>query len=137
MPAEVRTLFPALFKMVKSKIKIDKQMSRKTSSELVETIMKAKKNGKWIKIAGMISGPRRKQAGKNLDEIDRETKEGDTVIIPGKVLGQGEVSKKIRVAALYFSKSAREKLKNKKCEIVSIAEEIKVNPKAEGLKVLK
>ena len=110
---------------------------RKTSSEIVETIIAAKKNKAWLKIAHMISGPRRKQASVNLIDIEKETKEGDTVLIAGKVLGSGDVSKKVRVVALYFSEEARKKLKAKKCEVVSVKEEIKVNPKAQGIRVLK
>ena len=112
-------------------------MKRKLNPELVASIMKAKKLEKWLAVAHIISGPRRKKVSVNLDEIDKETKEGDTIVVPGKVLGQGEISKKIRIAALSFSKDAREKLKEKKCEAVSILDEIKINPQARGLKILK
>ena len=54
----------------------------------------------------------------------------------GKVLGSGEISKKIRICALHFSESARGKLEKSKSEIVTILEEIKKNPKAEGVRVL-
>jgi len=120
-----------------SRTKINKKLERKTNPELVESILKAEKLKPWIPIAHLISYPRRKQISKNLDEIDKEGKEGDTIVVPGKVLGQGNVSKRIRIAAVAFSEQAREKLKAKKCEVVSIKEEIKVNPKAQGLKILK
>ena|SRR3989344_2004771 len=122
---------------MKSKTQIEKQLKRKTNSELVMTIIAAKKHDPWIQVAGMLSMPRRKQAMLNLGEIDKKTKEGDTVVVPGKVLGQGEISKMIRVCALSFSKEAIKKLKETKSEIVSIAEEIKINPKAQGIKLLK
>ncbi|MBI2630481.1 50S ribosomal protein L18e [Candidatus Pacearchaeota archaeon] len=122
---------------MKSKTKIDEQMKRKTNPELVSTIMKAKKNEKWVKIAGIISGSARNRIGVNLDKIDKNTKEGDTVVIPGKVLSNGEISKKIRVVAFKFSSEAEKKLKNKKCEMVSIEKEIEINPKAEGIKIIK
>jgi len=120
-----------------SKTRINRKLERKTSSDLVETIILAKKLKPWLKIAHLISVPRRKQAAVNLKDIEKETKEGDTILVPGKVLGQGEISKKIRIAALYFSESAMKKLKEKKCEQVSIKEEIKVNPKAQGIKVMR
>ena len=120
-----------------SKTKVNRKLARKTSSEIVETIIATKKHKAWLKIAHMISGPRRKQASVNLIDIDKETKEGDTVLIAGKVLGSGDVSKKIRVVALYFSEEARKKLKAKKCEVVSVREEVKVNPKAQGIKILR
>ena len=120
-----------------SKTKINSKLERKTSKEIVDTIIQSKKLKSWLEIANMVSGPRRKQASLNLSQIDKETKEGDTIIIPGKVLSGGKVSKKIRIAALYFSKSAEKKLKEKKCEVVKIKDEIKINPGAKGLKVLR
>ena len=72
-----------------------------------------------------------------LQKIDSEAKVGDTVLILGKVLSQGALSKKLVICALSISHAARVKLKESKSEFISIAEEIKKNPKAEGLKVLK
>lgn len=120
-----------------SKSKIERKLEKKTNPILAESILKAKKLTAWLKLANMISVPRRLQSSVNLDEIEKQTKEGDTVLIPGKVLGSGEVSKKIRIVALGFSKQAREKLKKNKCEIVSVLEEAKVNPKAHGIKVMR
>lgn len=73
----------------------------------------------------------------NLKDIEKVTTEGDTVVVPGKVLGSGNVNKKVRICALNFSESAKEKLKESKGEIVTIIEEIKKNPKAEGIKILR
>jgi large subunit ribosomal protein L18e len=122
--------------MTKSKTLIDNQAKRKTNPELVETILACKKNEKWVKIAGILSSPRRNKIIVNLDALDSNSKEGDTIVVPGKVLGKGDVSKKIRVASLSFSEEARKKLKDKKCEIVTIKEEVKINPKAQGVKVI-
>ena len=122
---------------MKSKTLIEKQVARKRNPEIVETAIKAKKSEKWRKIAEILSRPRRLQIVKNLDEIDKESKEGDTIVIPGKVLGNGNISKKIRIAALSFSQEAEKKLKEKKCEMIKLAEEIEKNKKAEGIKVLK
>jgi len=117
--------------------KIDKQMKRKRNPEIVETILKAKKNEKWLEVSRILSSPRSRKISINLEKIEKETKEGDTVVIPGKVLGEGDITKKIRVAALSFSGEAEKKLKEKNGEIVTILEEIKVNPKAEGIRILK
>ena len=122
---------------MKTKTKISKQEKRKTNPELVETIRKARKNEKWLEVAGILSSSRKKRAEINLDKINKESKEKDIIVIPGKVLSQGEINKKIKVVALGFSESAKEKLLNSKCEIVSILEEIKKNPEAKGIKILK
>lgn len=112
-------------------------MRKKTNPELVRTILIAKKNNAWLQIAGMLSVPRRKQASVNLERIERETTEGDTIVVPGKVLGVGDISKRVRVCALSFSKDAIKKLKETKSEIVNIEEEIRINPKAQGIKIIK
>ena len=122
---------------MKSKTKIDEQMKRKLNPELVETILKAKKHERWLGIASILSAPRRKKISINLDRIDEESKEGDTIIIPGKVLSSGNISKKIRIAAISFSQEAEKKLKDKKCEIVTIIKEIQINPEAKGVKIIK
>lgn len=122
---------------MKSKTKISKQTQRKNNSELVETIFLAKKNKEWINVASELSKPRRLIKNMNLEEIDKQTKEGESVIIPGKVLSKGDLNKKIKVIALSYSENARQKLLNNKNEINYIIDEIKKNPNASGLRLLK
>lgn len=119
-----------------SKTHIRKRTKKKTNSSLVRTINLARKHSAWQHIAQQLSGSTRRHSSVNLSDIDRETKEGDTVIIIGKVLGSGVLSKKVRVCALGYSESAREKLKKSKAEIVKLDDEIQKNTKATGVKVL-
>lgn len=121
---------------MKSKTKINKQIQKKTSSKIVETINLAKKNKDWYGVAQILSGPRKNQINLNLSEIDENSKEKDIIVVPGKVLSQGELEKKIKVVALGFSEKAKEKLLKAKCEINSIKEEIKKNSGAKGIKIL-
>ena len=122
---------------MKSKTKIERQLKKKTNKELVETIIAAKKNKEWFKVSEILSGPSRKRINMNIEDIDKKTKEGEVVVIPGKVLSQGEIDKKIRIIATGFSERAREKLLKSKCEVLNILEEIKKNPGAKGVKILK
>jgi large subunit ribosomal protein L18e len=122
---------------MKSKTKISKQLERKSNSNLMETIIAGKKNDAWNQIAGFLSGPRRKRTCINLEEINKNSKAGETVLIPGKVLSQGEIDKKIKVVAFNFSEKAKEKLLSAKCEAISILDEIKSNPSAKGIKIIK
>ena len=121
---------------MKTSTKIEEQTKRKTNLRLVRTIRLAKKNKEWKSIADILSGSRKRWKNINLDLIEKKSKEGDIVIIPGKVLSQGEISKKIRVVAFAFSELAKEKLLKSKCEVLYLEEEIKKNPKAKGAKVL-
>lgn len=122
---------------MKSKTLIEKQTKNKTNTELVKTIIAAKKSKSWFKIAEILSGSRRKRINMNLEEINKKSKEGDSIVVPGKVLSQGEINKKIKVVALNFSERARDKLLKAGCGVSGIFEEIKKNPNAKGVKVLK
>ncbi len=122
---------------MKSKTKISKQTERKSNSKLVETIIAGKKNDSWNQVVGILSGPRRKKACINLEEINKNSKAGDVVVIPGKVLSQGDIDKKIKVVAFNFSEKAKEKLLSAKCDVSYILDEIKSNPSAKGIKIIK
>ena len=122
---------------MKSKTKIEKQIIRKTNTELVKTIISAKKNDNWLKVAEILSSPRRKKVNINIEKINKLAKDGEKIAIPGKVLSTGEVDKKIKIIALEFSEKAKEKLLKAKCEVSNILEEIKKNPEAVGIKILK
>ena len=123
-------------KMAKTKTRIEMQMRRKTNDELVETTIAAKKQDKWLEVASILSSPRREAIDLNLGQIDLLSKEGDTVVIPGKVLSQGDLKKRIKVVAYKFSERAKEKLLKEKIQMSSIIDEIKKNPEAKGVKVL-
>ena len=122
---------------MKTKTRISKQTKRKTNSDLIETINSAKKNEKWMEVASLLSTPRRKRINLNLGKIDESVKEGDIIVIPGKVLSEGEITKKIKLIALGFSEMAKEKLLNAKCEVGLLLNEIKKNPDAKGIKILR
>lgn len=111
-------------------------MDFKNDPEIVETIKLCKKNEKWLKMGQLISASRRKRPVFNLCEIDKKAKEGEVLIIPGKVLSQGDINKKIKIVALKFSEETKEKLKNKKIDFSLINEEIKKNPNAKDIRIL-
>ena len=122
---------------MKSQTKIDKQLKKKNNPELVETIITAKKQKAWFEIAAILSGSRRNKIAFNLNEIDKKAKDGDVIVVPGKILSLGKIDKKIKLVALDFSEKAKEILSKSKIEISIILEEIKKNPSAKGIKILK
>ena len=105
-----------------SKTKVKNRAKRKNDPEIVETVRNANDNPEWRKIAQILSGGRKNYSVVNLNRIENVSKIGDTVVVPGKVLGVGELTKKIRICALSFSESAKEKLKSVKTEMVSVLE---------------
>lgn len=121
--------------MIKSNTKIKEQTKRKTNPLLVETITLARKNPKWIEVAGILSGPRKQRRDVNLKEI--ENIKSESIVVCGKVLSEGEISKKKKISALSFSEKAKEKLLKAGCEVNTIAEEITKNKEAKGVEIFK
>jgi len=120
-----------------SRTKIKLRIKKKTNFELVETISLAMKHDAWKDMAKILSSSTRKQSKRNLYELENKVSLGDTIIVPGKILSKGNLTKKIRLCALSISKQAAEKLKSSKSEFVTIFQEIKKNPKAEGIKIIR
>ena len=108
--------------MEMSKTKISKRTKLKTNPDLVETIELAKKND-LLDLAKKLSGPTKLQTRISLEGLSK-IKE-DKILVVGKVLGQGEVGKKIEIAALGFSEQAKEKLKKNGSQIMTIKDAIK------------
>ena len=100
-------------------------------NEAIGTIKSDTKNaGLWRDVRRIISQPRRARAVVNLNKLDKLTKEGEFVIVPGKVLSFGHVNHKLKIAAVEYSASAAAKLKEKGCEMVGVHEMLKKeNPK--------
>jgi large subunit ribosomal protein L18e len=120
-----------------SKTKLKSRSLRKTNPELQETLALANKNAPWKQVAKILSGPTRSFSKINLKDIDSDSKPGDTIVIPGKILSQGNLSKKLKLCALSISASALNKLSDSKSEFSNIISEIKSNSKAEGIKLLR
>ncbi len=120
-----------------SKTKIKKNLKKKTNPLTIETINLASKQKSWLQLAKFLLSSTRNYAVLNLEEINAQTKTGDIAVIPGKVLSLGEIDKKIKLCSLSFSKSASEKLKKSKIEFYLLPNEIKKNPDAKGVKILR
>ncbi len=103
---------------------------------LIEALLKTKKPV-WRKVAYELSKPRRSRVEVNLSKIDQYAAEDATVIVPGKVLGSGAISKKVNVAAFTFSESARKLISQSGGKAISIDGLQKANPEGRGVMILK
>lgn len=89
----------------------------------------------WNRIALDLELPTRKRRVVNVSRINRFTKDNETVIVPGKVLGSGNLDHKVNVAALSFSSDAKNQIEQKgKC--LTIQELLKNNPKGKDVRIL-
>ena len=94
------------------------------------------KSNIWRRVADDLMVPTREKKLVNLFKIDMYAKEGDVILVPGKVLGTGDISKKVTVSAFSFSKSAVEKIKTAKGNVLSIQELIQKNPKGKDVRLM-
>lgn len=90
----------------------------------------------WRAIAKEISSSRRRLTEVNLAKLSKLTKPREWVIVPGKVLGSGEITHQLNVVALSFSATALEKLKQNGNPF-TMAEFIKKSIKPKGLRIIK
>lgn len=89
----------------------------------------------WKRIASDLEKPSRQRRSVNIYKIDQTAKDGETVVIPGKVLSVGQLTKKLNVAAYTFSKEAEQKI-NKVGKTITIQQLIKDNPKGKKVRIL-
>ena len=90
----------------------------------------------WRRIALDLEKPARQRRVVNLSRLDRFTKDKETVVVPGKVLGAGAMSHSLIIAALSFSETAKREIENAKGKCISIGELLKQNPKGKDIKIM-
>ncbi|MFT4311518.1 MAG: 50S ribosomal protein L18e [Candidatus Woesearchaeota archaeon] len=89
----------------------------------------------WKRIANDLEKSTRSRREVNVFKLAQTTKENDVVIVPGKVLGTGDIDHKITVAAYAFSKQAQDKI-NKKGKAITLTDLLKENPKGKKIKII-
>jgi large subunit ribosomal protein L18e len=90
----------------------------------------------WRRVADDLLMPTRKRRLVNLFTLDLYSKDGDIVVVPGKVLGTGDINHKVTVAAYAFSSSAIAKIRQAKVNVMSIKDLVEKNPKGKDVRIL-
>ena len=115
---------------------------RITNPELIKTIRLLRKNTKdsgariWKDIAERLSRPNKRRVAVNISRLNRHTVDGDTVLVPGKVLGSGRLTHPITVAAFSFSETAKSKVAAAKGRCLSIIELMEENREGRNVKII-
>lgn len=90
----------------------------------------------WKRIASDLEKPTRRRRTINLWNVEQHAKDGEIVVVPGKVLGDGTLTKKVTVAAYAYSTEAKKKLAAAGGTALSIEELIKKQPDGKGIRIL-
>tara|TARA_B100000029_G_scaffold418223_1_gene423168 strand:- start:204 stop:575 length:372 start_codon:yes stop_codon:yes gene_type:complete len=119
-----------------------KQINRKSNSELVKTVTELKKASRendaplWKSVAQRLEGPSRNWPSVNISKLEYKVNKNSKVLIPGKLLGSGNISKKMTVSAYSFSETAKIKVEAAGGKCVSYNDFIKSNPKGTDVVVI-
>jgi len=113
-----------------------------TNPELIDLIRFLKKQGRenkadiWRDIAERLAKPKRKRIAVNISRLNRYTQKNEMVVVPGKVLGTGEIGHPVTVTAFAFSEKAKEKIKARRGKCLSFFDLIKKNPKGSKVRII-
>jgi Ribosomal protein L18E len=90
----------------------------------------------WKDIAKRLERSTRRYAEVNISKINRHSSPDETIIVPGKILGSGELDHKVNVVALTFSKKAEEKIGAAGGKCLKISEILDENPKGNKIRII-
>ncbi|AIY90641.1 50S ribosomal protein L18e [Geoglobus acetivorans] len=122
--------------------RIRRLQRRKSNPNLVRLIddllsASAEKEAKvWKELAERLAKPLRNYAEVNVGKLERYVNDGEMAVVPGKVLGGGEISKPVTVAAFRFSDSARAKIEAAGGKCLSIQDALRENPEGKNLRII-
>ena len=117
--------------------------SCKTNPQLIATIdtLKAKTRETeaaiWRDIALRLEKPKRNWAEANLSKLERYAQDGETIVVPGKVLAAGHISKKITVAADDIHDAAAKAIVAAGGKTLTLEELAEANPKGTGVRIMR
>ena len=118
------------------------QKMRKSNLDLVKTIDELKKASRendapiWKSIAKKLEGPSRNWPTVNISKIEYNISKNGKVIIPGKILGSGSLSKKVTVSAYSFTRTAIQKIEEAGGKCMIYNDFIKKNPTGKDVVVM-
>ena len=114
----------------------------KTNPNLIQLIRTLKRQSNqenvaiWKTVASKLERSKRSTAEVNISSINRYANDNEVVLVPGKVLSNGNLDKKVTVAALNFSSKAQEKIENAGGECLTISEILEQNPKGSNIRIM-
>ena len=116
--------------------------SRKTNPNLEMLIAELKKLSRdneaaiWRDVAKRLEKPSRVWAEVNVSAIERHANAKENIVVAGKLLGFGNLTKPVNIAAFSASASARTKVEKSGGKFMDILELAEANPKGSGVRIM-
>ena len=90
----------------------------------------------WLRLAKLALKTSVSKRVVNLTQINDVTKEGEVIVVPGKILGTGNVSHKITLSSFSISNSAAKKIIESGGNIIGFKEMIEKFPTGKGVRII-
>ncbi|MFQ6012610.1 MAG: 50S ribosomal protein L18e [Thermoplasmata archaeon] len=90
----------------------------------------------WRDVARRLARPRRLWAEVNLSRLQRHAADGEVLVVPGKLLGTGRLTKALRISALQASEAARAKVEAAGGQVLDLRELVEENPRGSGVRIM-
>jgi large subunit ribosomal protein L18e len=90
----------------------------------------------WSDVAEKLRASRRSKVVLNVVDLERNAAAGETIIVPGAVLSNGELTKAVHVAAWKFSPAAAEKIRKAKGSTMTIGELLEKNKEGSKVRIM-
>jgi large subunit ribosomal protein L18e len=114
---------------------------RKENPELVRLIVELRRAARahdapiWSAVADRLERARHQTTPVNVGHLDRLTEAEETVVVPGKLLAEGPLSKRLTVAAFSYSTEARAKITAAGGSALSLHDLVKSKPDGAGVRI--
>jgi large subunit ribosomal protein L18e len=108
-------------------------------ADTVWTLRMASKRTKaplWKDVERRLLNSRSNKREVNVDKLSKFTKEGDVIIVPGKILGAGNLGHSVIVYAYSISKLATRKINEAGGQILALADLIEKYPHGSGVRII-
>ena len=114
-------------------------MTNQIVIQMVKTLRGASKKNNapiWERLADLALKPTRAKRTINLGQLDKFVADNDVVVVPGKVLGTGNLSHKITLCSFSISTTGVKKITESGGKILDISQIIKNHPTGKGVKII-
>jgi large subunit ribosomal protein L18e len=115
---------------------------RKQNTELARLIGELRRTARqqhapiWGTVADRLERPRHQTTPVNVGHLERLAQPQETVVVPGKLLAEGPLSKPLTVAAFAYSQEARSKIRAVGGSALSLHDLLKSRPNGAGVRLL-
>ena len=116
--------------------------ARKENSELVRLVGELRRTARtrraaiWTAVADRLERSRHQTRPVNVGHLERLTHADETVIVPGKLLADGLLTKRLTVAAFAYSAEARSKVQAAGGVTLTLHDLVRSRPDGAGVRLL-